>query len=155
MNRTRIVRTAVGLLLISHCMWSCGPTTQVPERKKLPGDEKKLVIPLPDPAADSATISLVNSYKPIAIPFLTQWAQQQQTGFIIDFRQDEGLQVQRAEYRVQRENAFTIPVVFLWDRHSAARAAHFMNMLETFTSVKANRISGSGGNTASGNCFHP
>lgn len=151
MRRNLSLRSAACLLLLTGMIWSCGPAAPgMPERKKLPGDEKYMLIPLPDAADDSATISLVNSYKPIAIPFITQWAQQQQTGVVIDFRASENLQLHRAEYRVKRENAFSIPVVFLWDRQSALRAAGFMNMLESFQSVKADRIS----NTA-GNCFHP
>jgi hypothetical protein len=156
MKKRQTKRNAVMLALLSITVWSCSPTSPgMPERKKLPGDEKYMLIPLPDPADDSATISLVNAYKPIAIPFLTQWSAQQQTGVMIDFRADEEQQILRAEYLVQRQHAFSIPVVFLWDRNSAVRAASFMNMLETYSAVKANRISGSGFNSGFGNCFHP
>lgn len=141
------------MLLLSISIWSCGPSAPLgPERKKLPGDEKHMLIPLPDAADDSATLSLVNTYKPIAIPFLTQWAQQQQTGVVIDLRQDESQQLQRTEYLVQRQNAFSIPVVFIWDRSSATRAARFINILESYQAVKANRISSSG--IGGSNCFH-
>ena len=150
MNTTRNML----ILLLSVSIWSCGPASpSAPERKKLPGDEKHKLIPLPDPADDSATLALVNNYKPIAIPLLTQWAQQQQTGVVIDLRKDESQQVQRTEYLVQRQNAFSIPVVFLWDRSSAARAAGFINILESYPAVKANRISSSG--IGGSNCFHP
>lgn len=154
MNTHQTTRNTVILLLLSITVWSCGPSAPgVPERKKLPGDERYMLIPLPDAAGDSATMSLVNTYKPIAIPFLTQWAQQQQTGVVIDLRADESQQLQRTEYLVQRQNAFSIPVIFLWDRSSAARAAGFINILETYPAVKANRISSSG--IGGSNCFHP
>lgn len=153
---TKRSRYAVLILLLAVVGVGCGPASPAaPARKKLPGDEQYMLIPLPDPAADSATISLVNSYKPLAIPFLTQWAQQQQTGVIIDLRENESLQQQRAEYLVQRADAFSISVVFIWDRHSMMRAAHFMNMLETFPAVQAQRIGGTGGNKMTGSCFQP
>lgn len=154
MNRNQTTCNTV-ILLLSIIAWSCGgpASPSAPERKKLPGDEKYMLIPLPDPADDSATMNMVNTYKPIAIPFLTQWAQQQQTGVVIDLRADENQQLQRAEYLVQRQNAFSIPVVFLWDRSSAVRAASFISILEAYPAVKANRISSRG--TGFGNCFHP
>lgn len=139
-----------GIALAALCAGCGGPVTIPGERKKLPGDESKMIIPLPDAADDSATMSLVNTYKPMVVPLLQQWADQGGPGITIDLRADASRPALRAEYRVERAHAFSIPVEFIWDASSSGRAAGFIQVLESCSSVSVRSIG-----AASGNCFQP
>ncbi len=93
--------------------------------------ETLLSVALPDAAEDSMMLSIIDHYKPLATMMLTQWAQQQKTGVLIDLRSSPITTAQRADFVVQRQDAFSLPVVFLWDRNSASRAAGYMRLLDT------------------------
>jgi hypothetical protein len=120
-----------------------------PTRKKLPPDETKLPFHLSDPANDSALVSLLNTYRPIAIPMLTQWAKEQQGGIVVDLRASESEVPQSASYLIQRENAFTIPVELIWDSRSASRAAYFLQLANDYKEVNITRTGG-----GISNCFN-
>ncbi|MBO9151363.1 hypothetical protein ACFOTA_04030 [Chitinophaga sp. GCM10012297] len=138
-------------IALAAALCSCGGPMALPaERKKLPGDESTTSIPLPNAADDSATMNLVNTYKPMAVPLLAQWAQQGGTGVTIDLRADATRPALRAEYRVERAQEFSIPVEFVWDAASAGRAAVFIRELESWSAVSVRSIG-----SASGNCFQP
>ena len=102
-------------------------------------------VALPDAGEDSLVLSLINHYRPLAVMMLTQWAQQQQNGVLIDLRTSPINAPRRADFTLQKQDAFSLPVVFLWDGSSAGRAASYMNLLGTAPGISVTRLSNSGG----------
>lgn len=164
--------------LLMLMLYSCMPGAGVPARKKWPelngfqgafqtgytdmmmgnGMATLFTISLPGAGDDSAIMNLVNTYRPFAVHLLTQWAQQQHKGVLIDLRANAGQDLHRADYLVQREGAFSIPVVFLWDGFTAGRAAAYMNLLHISPAVNVNQVSGESisfgrSQAGFGNCF--
>lgn len=106
------------------------------------GTESLFAVSLPDAADDSLIMNLVETYRPLAIPLLSTWAQQLQYPVLIDLRAPGTQSTQRADYLVQKQGAFSIPVVFLWDSYSAGRANNYMRLLNTAPAISVTRISG-------------
>lgn len=102
-----------------------------------------VVVALPDPAYDSLATSMVLSHALLAVPLLTEWAAQEKKGVLIDLRSSPSQDTRQEEYVIERATAFTIPVVFLWDRLSSARAASFIDLLQSLPSVHCRHIDGS------------
>lgn len=102
-------------------------------------------IAMSDPASDSLVMNLINTYKPFAIPMLTQWYKQEKKGVLIDCRTETRGAYETAEYRVEAGSAFSIPVVFVWNRFSAERAAWLTNALQSYTAVSCRQITGAEG----------
>ena len=139
-----------------------------PERKKMPdltdfpfhtgvidiGTASFISVALPDPAYDSAAMGLISSYEPFAVPLLTEWAKQEGKGVVVDLRSrpDGGM---RADYTIDRSGAFSIPVIFLWDQASAGRAAAYINVLQSLSSVRCRCTGGRDGGYLTGrkDCF--
>lgn len=163
----------VGLGLAVGIFCGCaggGPAR--PERKKMPdltaweanfpfhtgvmdiGTASFLSVALPDPAYDSAAMGLISSYEPFAVPLLTEWATQEGKGVVVDLRSrpDGGM---RADYTIDRSGAFSIPVIFLWDQASAGRAAAYINVLQSLSSVRCRCTGGKDGGYLTGrkDCF--
>jgi hypothetical protein len=111
-------------------------------------------IGLPDPGFDSIALSLANSYKPLAIPMLTQWAQGERNGVLLDLRGDHRTGSTRTDYLVESPS-FSIPVVLLWNTASSSRVQSLVNMLQSVPSVKCMQTSESrlGANGARQDCF--
>lgn len=101
--------------------------------------ETFVAVSLPDPANDSLAMNLVNSYKPFALPLLTEWGSQERKGVLIDLRSNASPAIRREDYVIERADAFSIPVVFLWDPASANRAAAFIGLLQSLPAVHCRR----------------
>jgi len=99
-------------------------------------------VSLPGAGEDSLVMSLVNTYRPLAIGLLAQWAPQLRNGLLIDLRDHAGEDLHRADYLVQYAGAFSIPVTFLWDRYNAGRAADYMSLLQTSNGMRITQVSG-------------
>ena len=78
-------------------------------------------VPLPDASNDSAAISLLHSFRLMAMPLLSTWAKQQNQGVAIDFSSHNGSPMRRSDYVLEKAGGFAIPVVVFWDQASAAR----------------------------------
>ena len=78
-------------------------------------------VPLPDASNDSAAISLLHSFRLMAMPMLNTWAKQQNQGVAIDLCSHNGTPRHRSDYVLEKTGEFTIPVVIFWDQASAAR----------------------------------
>jgi hypothetical protein len=120
------------------------------------GTETLFAVSLPDAADDSLIINLINTYRPLAVPLLTGWVQQQQYPVLIDLRAPGSQNTQRADYLLQKQGAFSLPVVFLWDSYSARRADSYMQLMHTNPAISITRLFGN--NTSfshkeQGNCF--
>ena len=101
-----------------------------------------LRVSLPGAAEDSAAMNLVNLYRPLASTLLSQWGGIGRDGVLIDLRSRPGAYNQRADYLLEKHNAFSIPVIFLWDQAASGRVAVFMQLLGELP-VNSTRISGS------------
>ena len=93
-------------------------------------------VPISAGVSDSAIAQLLDTYRPFAIPLVTQWSKQTGKGVVLDFR-SEGSKVfenagGRADYVLEKQNAFSVPVIFLWDKISASRASAYMNVLKRY-----------------------
>ncbi|WP_146217454.1 hypothetical protein [Chitinophaga sp. S165] len=120
------------------------------------GTATLFAVSFPDATDDSLILNLINTYRPLAVPLLTQWVQQQQYPVLIDLRAPGSQHTQRADYLLQKEGAFTLPVVFLWDNYSAGRAGNYMQVLYSNPAISVSRLSGSGFTAfgkEQGNCF--
>lgn len=107
------------------------------------GTETLFAVSLPDAADDSLIMNLVNTYRPLAVPLLTGWVLQQQHPVLIDLRAPGSQHTQRADYLLQKEGAFTLPVVFIWDSYSAGRADSYIQLMYTNPAISVTRLSGS------------
>lgn len=128
-----------------------------------------LVVSLPDPAGDSMAMDLVNSYKPFALPLLTDWAGQgkpghREKGVLIDLREEAGdaertdraaTAVHRAEYILERPGAFSISLILVWDPPAAGRAAWCLETLQSLSAFQCHLVTGSElpGKTGRQDCF--
>jgi len=121
------------------------------------GTETLFAVSVPDAADDSLIMNLVETYRPLAVPLLTAWTQQQKHPVLIDLRAAGSQGAQRADYLVQKPGAFSIPVVILWDGYSAGRAASYMRLLQSAPAISVRRLSGTdaavAGYKQQGNCF--
>ena len=116
--------------------------------------ETFVAVSLPDPANDSLAMSLVNSYKPLALPLLAEWGTRERKGVLIDLRSSASPAIHREDYVIERGDAFSIPVVFLWDPASAARAAAFIGLLQSIPAVHC-RLSEGSYHEGRQDCFEP
>jgi hypothetical protein len=96
---------------------------------------------LPDASADSATVNLLQSLKPFALPLLSNWAQQQRHGVAIDLSAHNGETIHRSDFVLQETNGFSFPVVVIWDRLSQYRLATIRQLVAEVPSLKLNAIS--------------
>jgi len=121
------------------------------------GTETLFAVSLPDAADDSLIMNLIETYRPLAVPLLTAWTQQQKHPVLIDLRAAGSQGAQRADYLVQKPGAFAMPVVILWDVYSAGRAASYMQLLQSAPAISVHRLSGTeaavAGYKQQGNCF--
>jgi hypothetical protein len=93
-----------------------------------------LVLAIPDPTHDSAIGALISSGQSLAPYLLTELHQLNKAGVVIDLRLSDNSPTIREDYLVN-SNALketNLPVVFLWDRDAAGRAALFTQYLEQF-----------------------
>ncbi|HEY0175447.1 MAG TPA: hypothetical protein VGC08_03650 [Pedobacter sp.] len=93
-------------------------------------------VPLPDAANDSLAISLVNSFKPFAMPLLAAWAQQQRNGVVIDLGSHTSAVHNRSDFALRIPGNLTIPVVVMWDHVSAGRVKTLKRMVEDMPLVE-------------------
>ncbi len=106
------------------------------------GTATLFAVSLPDATDDSLIMNLINTYRPLAVPLLTGWVQQQQYPVLIDLRAHGSQHTQRADFLLQKEGSFTLPVVFLWDSYSAGRAGNYMQLMHTNPAISVTRLSG-------------
>jgi hypothetical protein len=96
-----------------------------------------LAIGLPDPAFDSSAAELVRSQVPMADYLLKTWVRTAGRGICIDLRGggDASRDQHRADFTLQDADGVSVPVVFLWDRSSAGRADHFIDLLHSARTI--------------------
>lgn len=113
-------------------------------------------IPMGDAQSDSLVMNLINTYKPFAMPMLSDWCNQYKKGVLIDFRPKPGLSYSSSEYNLEAAGSFSLPVVFIYDGNSASRASLFMGIMQDMTMVRATLINADKGLTSGSgslNCF--
>lgn len=98
-------------------------------------------IPMGDAESDSLVINLINTYKPFAIPMLSEWNKQNKKGVLIDFRPRPGSSYSSSEFNLESSGSFSFPVVFIYDGNSALRASAFMGTMKTMPMIRATLIS--------------
>lgn len=106
-----------------------------------------LSLAMPYPAYDSLAWSTVKAYEPFAVSFLMEWARLGKDGILIDLRNNTGRETHRADFRIEgRESAIMpIPVVFLWDAGSTARATAFIGTLRLLPEINCSFTGGEDG----------
>ena len=102
------------------------------------GDHRDLLLlALPDPSHDSTIQAMIAAGQPLVPFLLTELHQQNKSGLVIDLRLGDNTPTIREDYMVTsavlKERDF--PVIFLWDRSSAGRAAAFTQYLEQFPNI--------------------
>jgi hypothetical protein len=100
-----------------------------------------LYIPLPDASNDSLTITLLRSYKLVAMSLLKTWSAQQHQGVAIDFTSHDGSATHRSEYTLEKAGEFSIPVVIIWDQASASRVSELRSLAAELPEVSFNSTS--------------
>ena len=96
-------------------------------------------VPLQDATYDAFAISLFESYKVFAMPLLTEWAKQSRSTVVLDLRANTVQMGSRADYSLEKDGEFSIPVILLWDASSEARAATFARLLQTVPGVECRK----------------
>lgn len=99
-------------------------------------------VSLPDAGFDSLALSLLENYKPFAIPLIKQWAARERKGVMIDLRFNK-TETNRADYVLEGQDGITIPIIFLWDRFSAGRAASWIQVLQSSPVMHCRQAGGS------------
>jgi hypothetical protein len=99
-------------------------------------------IQLPDAGNDSAAISLVNTFKPFAMPMIAAWAQQQHQGVMIDLSSHNGSESHRTDYMMEKPNDYNIPLIIVWDTQSRYRVSTLKNLIQDMPAFRLNKVSG-------------
>lgn len=92
---------------------------------------------LHNPAQDSVALALINMYKPMvgsAIGFLQQRGK---AGVLLDLRGKAGSREFSASFVTKNRQGLSMPVIFLWDASSGARADLFMERLREIPGVES------------------
>ncbi|MBK7098885.1 MAG: hypothetical protein IPH58_11625 [Sphingobacteriales bacterium] len=97
-------------------------------------------VSLASPMYDDAILNMVAEYKPIAALLLTNWVAQGNNGAVLDFRTVNSNQAMEAQYYLKRAASTSIPVVFRWDKNSAARAQTYMSLLTDVPGIKIIKV---------------
>ena len=118
------------------------------------GLQQYVYVPLPDASGDSAIIQLVNNFKPLAIPLLSNWASLQKNGVLIDLRSSNS-GTKKAQFVISKQAAFAVPVTFMWDEYSAARAGVYIGLLQTVPAVAIQGNRAQAGRNGNMDCFAP
>jgi hypothetical protein len=100
------------------------------------------VITFADPEKDSTIRSLVTAGQSLTSSLVAELHRDNKTGLVIDLRQDEYSPVIRQDYLVEPTGQEKLPVIFLWDKSSAARAALFTQLFEQFPGITWSITSG-------------
>jgi hypothetical protein len=100
------------------------------------------VITLADPEKDSTIRSLVTAGQSLTSFLVAELHRDNKTGLVIDLRQDEYSPTIRQDYLVEPTGQEKLPVIFLWDKSSAARAAMFTQLFEQFPGITWSITSG-------------
>lgn len=103
------------------------------------------VISFADPDKDSTIRSLVFAGQSLTSYWLAELRRDNKTGVVIDLRQDEYSPSIRKDYLIDPAGQEKMPVVFLWDKRSAARAATFTQLFEQFPGINWSIIGGKPG----------
>ncbi|WEK34863.1 MAG: hypothetical protein P0Y53_20440 [Candidatus Pseudobacter hemicellulosilyticus] len=99
-----------------------------------------VAVQLQKPTLDTVAMALANAYEPLAGNFLAMLRQQGKSGILIDLRSPGQETAQQAGFQVQHDSGSSLPVVFVWDRYSAARAALLIRRLEQATSIRVTSL---------------
>ncbi len=91
-------------------------------------------VALRDAAADEKAITLVEQYRPLASPFIKQWASLQ-TGVLIDLRSN-GENTRSSDFIISASGK-TFPVVFIWDDASRGRLNEYTSILQQIPGIQA------------------
>jgi hypothetical protein len=109
-------------------------------------------ISLPDDSYDSVALQLVASHESSALALLSAWSSRPDKGIVIDLRLPNGGSGHRVDYTLERTGSFSIPVVFLYDHSSEARAASLAELLHSIPSIQCSR-NGSYSSNGRQDCF--
>lgn len=102
------------------------------------GDRRELlVLAFPDPAHDSTLQAMIGAGRSLAPYLLNELRSQHKAGLVVDLRVDPASPATREDYLVSGDaiRAHDFPVIFLWDRNSAGRAAAYTQCLTQFPGI--------------------
>ena len=99
-----------------------------------------VAISLPDAAADSATVNLLEGLKPFALPLLSGWALQQRHGVAIDLSSHDGGELRRSDFVLEQPNGFSFPLIIMYDRLSEYRLNTIKQLIAEVPSLKLRAI---------------
>jgi hypothetical protein len=98
------------------------------------------VITLAAPDKDSVICSVINAGQSLLPSLFAQLRGESKSGVVIDLRQDATQPTIREDYlispdKVSADKSDQLPVIFLWDRGSAARASLFTSQFEQYPGI--------------------
>ena len=103
------------------------------------------VIAFADPEKDSTIRALVLAGQSLTTYLVAELRRDNKTGLVIDLRQDAYSPAIRQDYLAEPTGEKELPVIFLWDKSSAARAATFTQLFEQFPGISWSITSGRSG----------
>ncbi|RFZ90930.1 hypothetical protein D0C36_18465 [Mucilaginibacter conchicola] len=107
------------------------------------GLKRFIRVPLPDASADSVLVKMIQTLKPLAIPLLSNWANQYNSGLLIDLSSNRsGLATYQTNYELRQQGGFVIPVILRWDRLSAYRAGTAQDLVGGTPFISLQKLSG-------------
>ncbi|ATL49219.1 hypothetical protein COR50_19700 [Chitinophaga caeni] len=92
-----------------------------------------------NPELDSLALAAAKFYQPMATAAVQLLKQQGISGVVADFRMPNSLGFKQSSFLATDLMGQTAPVIFLWNDASAARAAVFMQTLNTTQGLKVNQ----------------
>jgi hypothetical protein len=96
-------------------------------------------VALPDASYDSLAMHIIAGQQSSAVSLLAGWARQEEKGVVIDLRSSATETGHRVDYTLERSGEFSIPVIFLWDSFSEARAAAFIDIIHSVPAIQCRR----------------
>jgi hypothetical protein len=96
-----------------------------------------LVLAIPDPSHDSAIGAMISSGQSLAPYLLLELHHLNKAGVVIDLRLSGNTPTIRQDYQVTSSDLkeTNLPIIFLSDQYSSARAAFFTQYLEQFPGI--------------------
>jgi len=99
-----------------------------------------VAVPLNSAAYDEPIFSLVQEYKPLAVMLLTNWVAMGHNGAVLDLRSNPSQSAIQAQYFLEKQGAFSLPVILKWDKASEPRAFAYMSLLNDVPGVSVKKL---------------
>ena len=88
---------------------------------------------------EETVLNLIKTFRPFVSGYLKEWSGEQK-GIMLDLRENRAETGERAEYSLEKQDAFVVPLLLLWDANTTSKAEKFKAELSDLPNVNAKKI---------------